>query len=191
VTAPTVAKTEQQFSISYDIYPWADIEVSSILVEVYGNIGANGDWSNWNHKWTNMTMHSGTEYVASGTFFVDSNFSTILGGVGDMYGRITASYKLGIQSHLVWSEFRIGNIYPVTYSDLRQTFDTLSQSYDSLNQRYLSETDSLRSSLYLYQLIAFTFLGTAFVLGTVLLVVRKHKGKVSSDTIPSSQPPKT
>jgi len=194
VIAPTEAVTNQEFSIAFDVRPiFDDISVSRIFVAVYGNIGPLGEWTSWNYTWTNMTMHGDTDYVANNTYYVNNNFSRVYGNAGYLTGEIQASYNFNGQDYSVYSNFLIGNIYPVTYSNLTQNYDSLEQSYASLNQTYLSDTNSLKSSLNFYQGIALTLMVTTivFALVTVLLVARRRKGNVSSDRIPSPPPPKT
>ena len=172
VSAPKEAKTEEEFSVTFLIKPWATIAVSSVFVEIYGNIGDGGEWTTWNYTWENMDMHVDAEYRAEEEFSVHSDFSTI-GRVGEVYGRVTAVYDFNGQRFISYSEFEVTKIYSKTYQELTQDYNSLNQTYQDLQNDYNSLKSSPNANIYQYLTIILIITTLIFVATTVYFARRK------------------
>ncbi len=183
VDAPIEAKTGEAFSIGFSIRPVVTIQVDRIFVEVYGNIGYDGNWSYWNYTWQSMTMYESAQYKQEKTTFVRSlDFSGE--SVGGVYGTILAAYDWNGQRYSDSANFAITKVYSKTYSEIMGDLTSLNQTYQNLQ----IDNKSAKDGLALYQNVsaALVIVTIVLVCTTVFFAIRKSKSKTSNTKSPTS-----
>jgi hypothetical protein len=178
VYAPKEAKTDETFSVSFEIKPHVTIDVVSFKVEVYGNIAEDGDSTTWDYEWTNTKMFSDSDYKAEESFTVNSD-SWGLGRVGEVWGIILATYDYNGQRYVVYSDFDITQIRLRTYSELAQDYNSLNQTYQELQNDYNSLNTSSNANIYQYSVVVFAITTLVFVTTTVYFMRRKKPNSLT------------
>jgi hypothetical protein len=172
VRAPPEVKVGEEFSVTFLLYPRTTLNVTEIRVEIYGNIGPNGEYihfmdaSKWKYAWANMSIKYGVDYRVLATFTVNS--VPDINGIGGVYGRILVDYYAFGERFEGEVSFDITRIYMKTFQD----YNSLNQSYQNLQKDY----NSLEANFRL--LTGSVFIGL-IVVGVIVVYVKKIKPKKS------------
>lgn len=167
-------KIGEEFSVTFKIHPRLTIAVDRVVVEVYGNIGDHGEWTDWNYTWKDMTMFEDVYYTAIATF----NVSSIPSGIGLVCVRITALYQDHFGAHQdLFANFGITKIYTKTYQEIQEDYNSLNQNYQNLQEK----NNSLEASLSLFRIIAIVFVITTVIFTFTTIYFARKKPKVKTN----------
>lgn len=167
VKAPEEVKIGEHFSVTFNFNPIATLGIDQIDVMVYGNIGPEGNWDEWEDSWTDTSMHS------DGTYTKTPSFTAVK--EGGVYGKITAIYNYGDTRYVHQLSFGIAKIRSKTYEELENQYNSLNQNYNTLQNNYNSlETNLNNTRTLIYALIVTTGI---FIATTIGFALRKPKAK--------------
>lgn len=172
VSAPREAKTGEDFYVAFLIRPWATLDVDTIRVKIYGPIGYDGEWTEWNYTWKDRTMYLDTEYRAEKNFFVRS----LPASVGELYGDVYAVYDCNGRRYVTYVNFKITEICTKTYEQMENDYNSLNHTYQNLQ----NENNSLKSGLNFYQNLAIAFIITTIALAFTTIYFARKKSKVKT-----------